>query len=65
MNEHPIHQQPILKALRTVLSHIPHRPDCATVFFHFPKCTCDVGDRVAIAYSVVANLLLDLRKGVR
>lgn len=61
----PIHQTALLQTLRTVLSHIPHRPYCATAVFHLPKCTCDVDMRVGIAYSVIAGLLIDLGKGTR
>lgn len=65
MTEDPIHQNPILRVLRQLLSHIPHRPWCASVLLHSKACTCDVVDRTAMAYAVVANLLLDLRKGQR
>jgi len=64
-NEDSIHKTALMTALRSVLTRVPHRGHCARTVFHFPKCTCDVGDRVAIAYSVVATILLDHKKGTR
>jgi hypothetical protein len=65
MPEDQIHKNALLRTLRQLLSHIPHRPWCALVLLRSRICTCDVGDRTAMAYAVVANLLLDLRKGQR